>query len=520
MNMRAKLSLLALASAFLAGDSIMASVTDVYIAQNEAGLADGGNCANAKGVMYFNTPAYWVSASPVGAQIGPGTTVHLCGALSSPLKIRASGTSEAPITIQFEAGAKITVASCGSRGCLNIAGLHHIVVDGGVDGMIEATNSGTGLASGDSIGVFARGGTSDSEVRNLTIKTMYVHVGISDTAGANYYGIWFDGNNNAFHDNRISDAMGGIVGETPNSGNNIYRNVIHNVNWGVFLSGGTLVNGITNDALYANEVYDFANWDTAADAYHHDGLFVAGNNNLGTGVSHIDIYNNFIHGTASSCCTTAYIYANDVNHVRIFNNLLVAPTGTYVNNGWLTIGFPRVPDSDNAVFNNTVIGGTSSQGACFSIKSELSFSFENNISANCAYLLWSTASSRFVRFDNNIYRNSVLSGSWRLDNEYYDALAAWRKASMGDANSHALTGSLNLDGNYQPLPGSIVLGAGANLSALSVVALNFDKAGVARPTSGAWDNGAYQFAGVSHRANKPSHFAELRNLLPADVWPK
>ncbi|MCZ2147207.1 MAG: hypothetical protein LC126_05480 [Bryobacterales bacterium] len=474
-----------------------ANAKDIYIAQSAAGSNTGTSCANAYAVSFFNTTSNWGSGS---GQIGPGTIVHLCGTITTGLVARGSGVSGSPVTIFFEAGSKLSLGSCGSTGCLNISTRGYIIVDGGTNGVIEATNSGTGLGNSDSVGVYARSGTNHSEIRNLTINNMYVHTGVSDTSGGRYTAIWFDGSNNLIHHNIIKDTMCGICGEQPNSDNHIYNNVIHNINWGIFLSGGNITDGVTRDKIYGNEVYDFTNWDTTADAYHHDGIFVSGNDLSSMGVSYIDIFNNYLHGTISQCCTTAYIYTNNHNHVRIFNNLVVAPSNGYVNNGLITVGAPGYPDTNDAVLNNTVIGGTTvgSGGACYYIKSQSQFDFINNIASTCTYLLWTTAGDiTYTTLNNNVYQASHLTGVWRIGNTYYSTLTAWRAASTGDADSLATTAGLDLDFTYKPLLTSVAVHAGMNLTSSNITALNSDKAGILRPGIGAsWDAGAYTFAAL------------------------
>ncbi|HUY12645.1 MAG TPA: hypothetical protein VMX16_03305 [Terriglobia bacterium] len=483
---------------FLQAGRAVASVSNVYISQSGGG--NGSSCSSPLAVSYFNTAGNWTSGTPTGTQIGPGTTVHLCGTFTSALTAQGSGASGSPITIFFESGAKISMGSCGSTGCINIASLSYVTIDGGANGIIEATNSGTGLGSSDSIGVYGRSGISHCEIKNLTINNLYVHTGASDNAAGNYYAIWLDGTNNLVHNNTIKDALAGIKVEAPSSGNSFYDNVIHNINWGIFESGSASVNSITNEKIYGNEVYDFANWDTTADTFHHDGLFLSGSSAT-TDLTHVDVYSNYVHGTSSSAvtcasasgsCLTAYIYINTDSNVRVFNNLLVANSGdTGPNNGWILM----YADASDSLYNNTVIGGTvSGNSNCAVLDSGISFSFENNVLSNCNNLLWSN-SATFATINYNVYQSSALS--WRIGSSWYSTLAAWKSAVGGDASAQATTGSLNLDANFKPFSTSLAVGTGANLTSLGVTALDSDKSGIARPTSGTWDAGAYQVASTS-----------------------
>jgi hypothetical protein len=507
--------------------AVQAATADVYIAQSAAGSADGSSCANAKAVSFFNTASNWGAGA---GQIGPGKTVHLCGTITTPLTANGSGSSESPITILFETGAKISVPACGPNGCINIAAKSYITIDGsptsaacgvvnGVDtpcnGTIEATGNGTSSGNGESLGIGARR-VSNCEIRNLNIINMYIHSGSgNDVPPGNYYAIHFEGANNLFHNNVIHDAAAGIVAESTvkTSGNRIYNNQIYNINWGVFLSGpgSNSPDAITNNQIYSNNIHDFANWDTTSNSFHHDGIMVAGNNYLANGVSHIDIYNNYIHGTISNCadnCMTAYIFVNDANNVRTFNNLLVANSGESVNNALIFYWSPSALQTGSAIYNNTVIGGTASgTGGCISVKGDSNAAVENNIMSNCGVTMWFTPGTTFSKLDYNIYQDPNLAGTWRIGNNFYDTISGWRTASGGDANAQATTGSLNLDPSFKPQSGSMAVNAGANLTSLGIAALNSDKAGITRPPTGAWDIGAYQYTAVT-----PSPPSSPKNL--------
>src|SRR6202040_1977163 len=56
-----------------------AAASGIFIAQNAAGAANGADCADAYAYAFFNNSANWGSGAN---QIGPGTTIHLCGTFS------------------------------------------------------------------------------------------------------------------------------------------------------------------------------------------------------------------------------------------------------------------------------------------------------------------------------------------------------------------------------------------------------------------------------------------------------
>src|SRR5487761_950052 len=79
-----------------------ASASNIYIAQNAVGAANGTSCSAAYPYTFFNNSGNWGSG---GNQIGPGTTVHLyrtytaSNRASGYLTIQDSGTSDSPITL-------------------------------------------------------------------------------------------------------------------------------------------------------------------------------------------------------------------------------------------------------------------------------------------------------------------------------------------------------------------------------------------------------------------------------------
>src|SRR5215831_18269782 len=124
-----------------------ASVSNVYIGQSSAGSGDGSSCVNQKPITFFNTAANWGSGS---TQIGPGTTVHVCGLINvaantTALAFQGSGSSGNPVTLLFEPGAIVQapyfpasvggVNACGGGVCGQ--GKSFIVIDGGTNGIVQ-----------------------------------------------------------------------------------------------------------------------------------------------------------------------------------------------------------------------------------------------------------------------------------------------------------------------------------------------------------------------------------------------
>src|SRR5258708_228264 len=161
-----------------------AGAKDFYIAAKQAGTGSGTGCSTAKPYTWFNNVASWGTGA---SQIGPGTTVHLCGTFIGTagqqlLSVRGSGTSTSPITIKFETNTVLAAPYWSSQGTINELGRSYIVIDGGTNGLIKNTANGTGRGyAKDSRAIYAASCTG-CVVKNLTIADLYVRTSPTDLA--------------------------------------------------------------------------------------------------------------------------------------------------------------------------------------------------------------------------------------------------------------------------------------------------------------------------------------------------
>ena len=113
--------------------------TAIYVANYSAGANNGADCSDAHSTPWFNNAANWGTGS---GQIGPGTTVYICGIITSSVKggvalnIQGSGTASNPITIFFEPGAVLESTGwwgndANGAGAITISGYNFITIDGG-----------------------------------------------------------------------------------------------------------------------------------------------------------------------------------------------------------------------------------------------------------------------------------------------------------------------------------------------------------------------------------------------------
>lgn len=490
--------------------SAFASAADIYIAQNTAGTNSGADCADAHSATWFNTAGNWANPKQAG-KIGPGDTAHLCGTFTAPagangyLTFQASGSNGSSITLLFERGAVVTAPYWGANGAIYGSNHNYVIVDGGTNGILQATANGSGLAYQQNGAGVNLGGSSNSEVRNLTIANIYVHSSSTDYNGQDSYGVhWYIGNSVSIHNLTVHDAKWcinyGWPGSQTSSGNiTIFDNTEYNCDHGIaFGDGNTGAVLQGTNLIYGNVIHDALNWDDTQDANHHDGIHVWTTHSASTVT--IQVFNNYIYGDWGTH-QTADIYF-DGNGApgfygisgNIFNNLLVNTSA--VNAPADAMIF--VWSANIGVYNNTIAALSNPNTVAISTYSP-GLIMKNNILSNMNTGLYiyagGSAAGGLGGSDHNVFfNNASLIVNWNVAT--YTTLSSWQ-ASTGNPDAHSTTGNPNLDANYFLQSGSSAIGLGTNLTSLGVSQLDTDKAGVLRPGTGAWDGGAYQYASTT-----------------------
>ena len=495
-----------LALCFLLGAS-SARANDIFVAQNAIGAGSGADCANARAASWFNTSTSWGSGT---TQIGPGTTVHLCGTISSGLTLQGSGTSGNPVTILFEAGAKISMPACPALGCLNLDNRSWIVIDGGgpggTNGVIESSANGTGL------GVQVQGVrgiqmdySNNVIVQNLLIQNMYVHKvtpldtvpSAPDPTCVHLFG----SSNVSIHHNTMHDANWCLFGGGGGNNISIYNNDIYNVDHMVGI--GVISNTTDTVVIHDNHFHDAANWDTSATAcsgsscYHHDGIHVY--QTSGGSIKNISIYNNLFDGDWG-VYNTAQIYTEGVNFtMTVFNNVFVGTVNNRnLNNGamCLTVG----PQGTVRAYNNTVTGSSSQSNAL--VKFEGSVDFRNNVVTGSQALIWMPSDVTFVSggMNYNVWGGSgspfYVCAAGSCGFQTFSSFKNLLPTASGKESNSLFTSDLGLNLTGVPIVGSAVIGTGANLTSLNIIPLDSDKLGVKRSSTALfWDAGAYASGG-------------------------
>lgn len=479
---------------------------DFYVAQHAAGLNNGKDVADAHSVSWLNNSGNW--ASPKQAEkIGPGDTVHLCGTISgdgtnAPIQIQASGSSGSPITILWETDAKVSTPACPAGELVLTNGNSYLLFNGGTNGIIENTDNGSALGNQLSVhGIKAVGG-SNLEFENLTIQNLYVPNG-SDTP-PDCQGIFLKqcGSNISIHNcsfNYVSWAIS-LSGAADSETNfTCYDNTFDNYDHGI-----AACTGYHSGSIHDNDFGSTAIWDTSTNTWHHDAIHF-----WGTSVSNINIYNNYIHGNWGSNPTTQlYMEGSGVTDINIFNNILTST-------GDLPDGYIYIKNGGNiGIYNNTFLGCGKTYAETVIANTSATVSFVNNLVTSVSTFFHGKDSQTFISpgLHNNLYANLVSSGNHPF---YYQGtatstIAGWQQLTGKAANSSLVSNAyLNSGGTLQS--NSPAIGAGSNLTNLGITALNSDKNGNARPSSGAWNIGAYELATEN---NVPPSRCENLRIMP------
>ncbi len=483
----------------------------LYVAQNASGADSGDSCADAHSAAWFDSPADWGGGK---SQIGTGGVVFLCGTISSPLTAFGSGTSTAPITIDWASGAALAEPYCptgNNQGCFNTNGQSYLTLNGGSNGVIEATANGSGLANQQAGNGLNATGCNGCTIENLTIQNIYRHTSMSDNSGGaqSASGLVVTGSDFVVANNTIDNAGLGIYDDPGPADTNdqIHGNNIYNTNWSIALirqqSGGT----IGPIYIYSNHLHDWGNWNTSDDDYHHNGLhcFSGGDASTPPHYTGLYFYDNRLDGTSGTSDATALAWiepaslgapcGDATSNFYVFNNVFDPSDGT-PGNGELA---PQ--DGNVRVYNNTLIGPSRNNGIGLYLDYGGTVDIRNNLIDNLGTLVQDVNPSRVTLSpapDYDFFANSgsnafVCNGTYGFPS----GLSRWQACSGGDSHGTADTSfSLNSDGSL--LAGSRALGAGENLHSIcngqpnpGLGALCENINGTPRPSTGPWATGAF-----------------------------
>lgn len=484
--------------------AVAAKANDVYIAQSASGSDNGSSCANAFPYSYFNASGNWTSGVAGGAQIGPGTTVHVCGTITvaagaNALTFQGSGTNGNPITLKFEAGAILQSPYFSKSGYgINGSGGQWIVIDGGTNGIIQNTANGTNLTY-QQPSTLVGGFGSNFTVKNLSFLNVYQHV-INDSNGGGAWGLSLSdesnvtvGSNNTFTfcDVCIMGDWGSSSASNWTIQGNSFAHSNQDIQFG-FYPAGTFSNLYIHD----NTATDWVNWDDPGNDFHHNFVHLFTNLPGANLAGDIWIYNNQAVGDIGAHSTSLIFLENNnggsggtMSPAYIFNNVFSKTNANVPTSSGLI-----APMQNNGfILNNTIsdAGGTGGNAYnCVHIYGT-GWTIENNILVGCGTYVYQQGSS--ITANNNVYYGAA-SPQWISQSTWDTSLASWQSTCRCDAAS--MTTDPKLSSSFRLQAGSVAISLGMNLASLGITPLNSDKAGQPRPPAGAWAAGAYSTASV------------------------
>jgi hypothetical protein len=557
MKCRKYVSILVLLSIVACEIPARAALINVYVAQTPMGANTGVDCANAFGATFFNTAGNW--GGGVG-QIGNDSVVHICGLWTgSPnsealLTFQGSGAVGHPVTVFLEPGAILQAPYFGVNGAISINGKSHVILDGGstcgsgggsagwakvaCNGLIRNTLAGSAgmmCPGGACTSVLPDGTTSslisnlrassDIEIKNFTLGPVYVRSKTTAQEGMSTNGILFsqgEWNDVRIHHNVIFSAGKLIVlGFRDNLVGNHHAFTFHHndlsdhcwaIGMGVF-TGGSASSTITNIQVYDNKMGGWENWAPNVTNCHGNGTMLYNfNSSTPRGTiadSTSKFYNNFIEGDHSgglaASSPSGFLSCQDnCVDLYVFNNVLHSTCGLSPPSrscaGFMYFNGPG--GGGQHIFNNTIIASGGSCTVMMGMTSNVTI--KNNIYQGCVPIEIRPNAPTSATTDYNNGFN-VPPGVWMgyntEGNGQQVTLENYRTTYLQEL--HTITTNPSLDGTYRLRSGSAAIGAGTNLTSLGIAALNFDVSGRPRPTSGAWDMGAFQFVAELSRPSGP-----------------
>jgi hypothetical protein len=426
--------------------AIPADAKVFYVAQSSSRTTGGTTgCGDVLSVAWFNNPLSWGSASH---QIGPGTTVYLCGAFHGTagqqlLKVHGSGAATAPIVIKFVSGASLSAPYWSGAGAINMDNVSHVTVDGSSNGIIQNTDNGTGRHYHAQTRGISAVNCTGCTVSNITIQNLYVRTSNSDEYPTSMINCVYWHLANSFTVNHLTchDAVWAVAGDGSNftlEYSNIYR-VDHGV-----ASGPAHATGGYN--IHHNHFHDMANWDSANNRYHHDGIHLWGQN--GGAVTSGSIYNNTFDGDFGTNITAHIFLQDSIRNVKVYNNATLTPSTRTIMSVWFYAASTSLPGgsaSGNSAYNNSFNAGGHRQGTALAAYAQFNFTAVNNIlsggSSNISIQRGGSRSSTGI--NNNVYRDlfaeigDVNIFGWQ--GASYHVLTQWRTACHCDGASRLIT---------------------------------------------------------------------------------
>jgi parallel beta-helix repeat protein len=323
---------------------------------------------------------------------------------------------------------------------------------------------------------------------------------------------------NTVHDMQGTDSTSGdgIIAISTNStdgtyghGVLIYSNTVYqNHQDGIELNGNY-------ESVYNNFVHNniYANWAST----HPDGIECNGVADGYTGCQHVLVYNNVVKNQTQNIYFQGNGTAAQNGDIWIFNNVVFNdPTSsTGVSMATSTATQIILGTGTTCYILNNTIGGTvqyfdillgDGSGGNDATQAFTNATVENNIITNSLYVgFWTYPSTNVVAMNNNIYFNNAAAlVHWGASGSL-TSIATVRSTTGMEASGQQVNPLINAFPTPTLQTSSPAIETGANLTSLAQMFLDSDKNGMSRPSSGAWDIGAFSSGSASARPNPPTN---------------
>ncbi len=509
-----------LAAAVLSGLTAIgasAQANDVYLTPDGGG--NGVCTSNVHTPSWFSNSGNWGSG---GSQIGPGTTVHLCGTFNASagadayLQFQGSGTNGNPITLLWESGAVVQAPYFSSvHGGIDLGGQSWIVLDGGSNGIIQNTSNGTGRSYQNG-SILVKTSGSNNVIKNLSMLNVYVHQN-GDHNGGGTYGLYsYSGSNLTVGPNNSFTQCDVCFFFAWNGGEHdlvITGNSFANGNQDIEMGpANTGVRNINNIRVDHNTATGWSSWDDSNNNYHHNFFHPFTNTSGSSMTGSLQIYDNTLSGDMGNHATSMIFIENNnggsggtMGSWYIFNNTFDKTNSTAPGSSGIVALM-----STNGFFLNNVIRDAGGSGNYAYTSLHLygsGWTMKNNIFQGGAYMVYNEGGN--LTADRNVYYNPASNTPWINHSAFQGSLSNWQSACGCDGGAVTTDPLLNSDLSIRA--GSSASSLGTNLSSMGISALNLDKTGAARPSS-SWSSGAIQLGSVSaQQPNPPTGLAATVN---------
>ena len=456
----------------------------IHIAQTTQGSDTGADAANAHSITWANTAGN--NANPkVAGKIGPGDMVIANGTFTTAFSGQINGNNGSLITLQLASGAKFSKPHWGTGGAIYLGAKNYWVLDGGVNGIVEDTDNGSGLGtSADGYGILLEA-PSHIVVKNFTVQNIYKRTDSADTSGFAAWAIAVRGTANNFSDiiitnNVIHDAATGIIMEYASgcSDFGVFGNTIYNVNHGIAAPDRTSSSSLTRLVIGNNIVYHWTTWDNPGpNAFHHNGVYcwsVQGGTSV---LSDVTLFGNQLGpGYGNAFQTSGMYFEGNVQNVTVYNGLWKCGAGEYAANGMIAWGATATtPHLD--VIGCTFIMDNIGVGISVGAAGTRTATIKNNLGigngGTSMFIAIYNSGSITTTPDYNLGYNfsATQPYSYSVNSSINPKTFSQWQALGFDA--HGVTSDPNLDSNYIPQSGSpaiagVLLGSPFNIDAANL----------------------------------------------------